>query len=67
MEKTPVLWDIHKTAQTLGITTRAVEMKCYRGQLPFIKLGKRRMFDSEEILAIIEQGRHPAFATKEER
>ncbi len=56
-----------QAAEKLGISIPALHNRCYRGELPYIKLGKgTRRFDSEELDRIIEQGRVKAFAREGE-
>lgn len=60
MDKTEMdsrLWTVEEVATYLGRTKGAIRLMCYRGQLPYIKMGRNNSalrFDSSRIKALVE-------------
>lgn len=60
MDKTEMdsrLWTVEEVATYLGRTKGAIHLMCYRGQLPYIKMGGNNSalrFDSGKIKDLVE-------------
>lgn len=52
--KKPMLLSIHDTANELGVSDRHVEELVRRGDLPSVKLGRRRMIPRVALERIVE-------------
>ena len=56
------LWDIHATADRLGVTVRHVRRLVTERRIPHRKWGNTLRFDPDEIEAWIDQTRRPPVA-----
>jgi excisionase family DNA binding protein len=52
--------DIKDVSRILKLSQPTIRMKMYRGELPFIKLGRRCLFKPQDIAMLIEQSYRPA-------
>ncbi len=52
--------DIKDACRILKISQPNIRQKVYRGEIPFIKLGRRVLFKAQDIAALIEKSYRPA-------
>jgi excisionase family DNA binding protein len=52
--------DIKDVSRILKLSQPTIRMKVYKGELPHLKIGRRVLFKSADIAALIEQSYRPA-------
>jgi excisionase family DNA binding protein len=53
------LWDKRETAEFLRISVASLSRKTCRRELPYIKIGRRVLFDESEVLAFVQRLKVP--------
>lgn len=48
------LWDKPRVAQFLGISVFSVSGKVVRREIPYVKIGRRVLFDPDDLQAFVE-------------
>lgn len=54
------LMDIRQVAEALRLSPVTIRLKVYKGELPYVKIGRRCLFKPEDISALVEQSYRPA-------
>ena len=52
-EDAPLLLSVHQAAHTLGLTEGALRMRIHRGEVPVVRLGRRRVMLEPVALAAL--------------
>lgn len=49
-----LLWDVHQTAEATGLSVQTIYTWVSQRRIPFVKVGRRTLFDPKDIKAWIE-------------
>ncbi len=58
MNLDPLLVDVDEAARRLSLSRRSVQSLIYKGQLPSISVGRRRLVAVADLLAFVDGLRH---------
>lgn len=60
------LMDIRQVAEALRLSPVTIRLKVYKGELSYVKLGRRCLFKPEDIAALVERSYRPARSSAHE-